>query len=356
MNVTQSGEAFPLDEARELTRDLMRPQAGIYWADFTFHMVLGWAAFYLALISPAVSAIGLAAYLVAGLALYRAVIFTHELAHLKKGTFKRFRLIWNLTCGFPLMVPSFTYHGVHNDHHTRDIYGQAADGEYLPFAVGAPHKIIAYMMLIFVLPLLFAVRFMILAPLGWVSVKISHLLFERLSSLTIDLGYRRVRSLKRDDATWPLQEFFSFLYGWSAVALVLTDVVPARLLLLWYLVAVLIFFLNSLRTLAAHAYRNPGDQPMSVAEQFLDSVDVPGQRFLTALWAPVGLRYHATHHLFPGLPYHNLARAYRRLEARLSDNHLYLAASRRSLWRALSQLWREAARSQRAAGEAGEGA
>ncbi len=29
---------------------------------------------------------------------------------------------------------------------------------------------------------------------------------------------------------------------------------------------------------------------------------------LPALWAPVGLRYHATHHLFMSMPYHNLGR------------------------------------------------
>jgi len=31
-------------------------------------------------------------------------------------------------------------------------------------------------------------------------------------------------------------------------------------------------------------------------------------------WAPVGLRYHALHHYFPGIPYHNLGFAYQRLD------------------------------------------
>ena len=46
--------------------------------------------------------------------------------------------------------------------------------------------------------------------------------------------------------------------------------------------------------------------------QLIDSIDTPGA-FWTELWAPVGLRYHALHHYFPGIPYHNLATAYRRL-------------------------------------------
>ncbi len=98
-------------------------------------------------------------------------------------------------------------------------------------------------------------------------------------------------------------------------------------LVLWYVIAMFIFLVNSLRTLSAHAYRNPGDQPMEFYEQYLDSINVPGN-FLTGLWAPVGLRYHATHHLFMSLPYHNLGEAQRRLVNGLSDNRLYLSTIR----------------------------
>lgn len=333
---------FPLAEAREITRDLFTPNPAIYWLDFLFHMALGWAAFYVVLVSPVFSALGLAAYVISALALYRAVIFTHELAHLKKGTFKFFRLVWNVTCGFPLMVPSFTYHGVHNDHHTRDIYGTDRDGEYIPFAVQKPYRIVAYMFLIFVLPIIFAARFLLLAPLSWLFASMGRFVWERASSLTIDLFYKRPAFSKRDDPTWRLQEIATCAYGWMAVALVATGTLPVKAIVLWYLVTTLIFLLNSLRTLAAHAYRNPGDQLMSVPEQYLDSVDVPGNFFLTPLWAPVGLRYHATHHLFPNMPYHATAKAQRRLTERLSDNTLYLKATRKSLWDALSTLWREA--------------
>jgi len=36
-------------------------------------------------------------------------------------------------------------------------------------------------------------------------------------------------------------------------------------------------------------------------------------------WAPVGLRYHALHHYFPGIPYHNLGFAYQRLITSLPE-------------------------------------
>jgi hypothetical protein len=36
-------------------------------------------------------------------------------------------------------------------------------------------------------------------------------------------------------------------------------------------------------------------------------------------WAPVGLRYHALHDYFPGIPYHNLGLAYQRLITSLPE-------------------------------------
>jgi len=74
--------------------------------------------------------------------------------------------------------------------------------------------------------------------------------------------------------------------------------------------------LNSLRTLAAHRYRSEGD-PMTATQQLLDSLNYPRAPWLIPLWAPVGLRFHALHHLFPSIPYHNLAAAHDRLTGML---------------------------------------
>lgn len=344
-NVMADPVAFPLKEARMLVRDLGKPIPWIYWTDFLFHIAMGWTAFVTALFAPPFSSLAIAAYFVASLCLYRAVIFTHELSHLKKGTFRGFRLVWNILCGFPLMAPSFMYHGVHNDHHARDIYGKTDDGEYLPFASQHPFKIIGYLLLIFILPIFFSARFLILGPISWFVPPLRRFVWERASSLTIDLTYRRPPLSRRDDPTSFPQEFVTSIYAWTFAGLLIVGIIPAKLIILWYLVLLLVFLLNSLRTLAAHGYRNPGTQTMSVPEQFQDSVDVPGNMFVTALWAPVGLRYHATHHLFPSMPYHSLGTAYWRLIRQLPDNKPYLLATRRSLWNALETLWRDASRS-----------
>ena len=337
---------FPIKEARSLVKDLMSPKENIYWVDYLFSITVGWSTFWYASTTAMFSPLWWVAYIVSSIAIYRAVIFTHELAHLKKGTFKLFRFVWNMTVGFPIMAPSFTYHGVHNDHHARDIYGTSADGEYLPFGAGPPWKLISYVFLSFILPLFIVIRSMLLTPLGILIPPLGRLVWERVSSLTIDINYRRRPMNKTDDPTSRLQEVMASAYGWAAVYLVLSGILPVQLLLMWYLVTAGALFLNSLRTLCAHAYRNPGEEKMTLSEQFLDGVDVPGNMF-TTFWAPVGLRYHATHHLFPNMPYHSLGAAHRRLRDQLSDNTLYMASSRRGMWHALTRLWADAAASQK---------
>ena len=64
--------------------------------------------------------------------------------------------------------------------------------------------------------------------------------------------------------------------------------------------------------LAAHRYDNDGQQ-LDLLGQLRDSITLGGWPILTALAAPLGLRYHALHHWLPSVPYHSLGVLHRRL-------------------------------------------
>ena len=98
--------------------------------------------------------------------------------------------------------------------------------------------------------------------------------------------------------------------------------------------------MNALRTLAAHCYRYSGDEVRDISEQLFDSVNIPNS-FLGVLWAPVGLRFHATHHLIPEMPYHNLGKTHQRLLEQFSKKNLYSKTNSNGLISTLVRLWRE---------------
>jgi len=107
-----------------------------------------------------------------------------------------------------------------------------------------------------------------------------------------------------------------------------------------YGVLTFVSFFNTLRVLGAHEYETDGT-PRDRHEQLSDSIDTPGGPW-TELWAPVGLRYHALHHFFPGIPYHNLRIAYRRIIEAVPEDSLYRESTSPSLRHSLSELYRRA--------------
>ena len=162
---------------------------------------------------------------------------------------------------------------------------------------------------------------------------------QKMSSLNIDLSYQRPQSSLDRNEGWKLQEVLTGIYGTSFIILILLKIIPAKAFFMWYCLVASVFIVNSIRTLVAHHYENAEESELSFTDQMLDSINNLGNRWTTPLWAPVGLRFHATHHLFPDLPYHALGEAHNRILENQGKDSLYRQTVQYGLWRSLVKLW-----------------
>lgn len=314
-----------LRAAAELTRDLHAPDPRIYWTDMLLSSAIGYGALAATMLAPTLL-LAVLAGAVAVLALYRASLFIHELTHVKHALLPNFRLGWNLLVGIPLLVPSFTYEGVHNLHHARTRYGTVEDPEYLPLALMKPWTLPVFLLAALLMPVAMLVRFAVLAPLSAVFPALRRVVVAKYSGLKINPAFERRPPEGELRTQWFWQELGASLFSIALLALVATGVIPLRDFGIYLAVVAGVAVINQVRTLVAHLWENDGE-PLTVTAQYLDSVNVPAPGFFAYLWAPVGLRYHALHHLLPSLPYHALDEAHRRLSAALEEASAYHKAN-----------------------------
>ncbi len=325
-----------LRAATALTRDIADARPGIFWPDMLLSAALGYAGLAGAILLDNPWA-ALASGLVAALALYRALLFIHELSHIHRDALPGFRLVWNLVVGIPLLTPSFLYEGVHTLHHARTRYGTVEDPEYLPLGLMKPWSLPLFLVIAALLPVALLLRFVVLVPLGAVIPPLRREVWARMSSLATNPQFRR----RPPEGDLAQLTFWQELGGslWAIALLSSTLWLGWRPLVIALAVVAATAVLNQLRTLAAHLWTNDGEA-MTVTAQYLDSVNVPPPGFLPEVWAPVGLRYHATHHLLPSLPYHALPEAHRRLTAELGLESTYQGANYRGLGTLIARLAR----------------
>jgi fatty acid desaturase len=163
---------------------------------------------------------------------------------------------------------------------------------------------------------------------------------EHWSSFVIDLSYRRTIRSQDPLFWWGAMEIACHLRAVVLVYVLVSGVEPwYNALLIWSLAST-ILLMNHVRTLAAHRYRSEGET-MTLEGQMLDSIDISACDLITLILCPVGLRFHAMHHMFPGMPYHNLATAHRRLRDQLPIDHPYHQSVYPSLWAPIGELVRE---------------
>lgn len=320
-----------IDEAiRAIPAEWFKASPAIYWSDFLGSAIVGWTAFVLAVLGAGWSRVLL--FAVAALALYRAVLFIHEITHRVQRDVPAFTFVWNALVGVPLLVPSFLYEGVHTDHHRQRTYGTEADPEYLPFGRRSPALIASYVIGSLFAPLLFVLRFGVLAPLSWIVPPVRRFVKERCSALVINHLYVRQTPIP---FAGRVQEIAAWALCWTAALLLWSGRLPIAALLVWAGMSAIVSGINAARTLAAHRYDHDehASAELSMNQQLLDSCTIATMQLPPiavrianvgrAVVAPVGLRYHALHHWIPSLPYHNLGRAHRLLVSVLAPDALY---------------------------------
>jgi fatty acid desaturase len=315
--------------ASELTRDLVAANPRVYYADFLASALAGYAGIATAILAQPL-ALALAGALVGVLALYRAGSFIHEITHLRPGAVPGFRLVWNILVGIPMLAPSFMYEGIHSLHHNRTKYGTVEDPEYLPLALMKPWTVPLFVVLAAFAPLALLLRYGVIAPLSLFVPPLRRFVVARYSGLVINPLFRRKPPEGDFRRAWAWQEAGASVWAMALIGLTASGILPLRDVAIFLGVVAAALVLNQIRTLVAHLWENDGSV-LTVTAQFLDSVNVPPPGLLPEIWAPVGLRYHAIHHLLPGVPYHNLAEAHRRLSAALPADSQYHGANRRGL-------------------------
>jgi hypothetical protein len=252
------------------------------------------------------------------LGLYRLGSFIHEITHMKADSVPGYRLGWNLIAGIPLMIPSFMYEGVHTLHHARNRYGTARDPEYMALALKPKLSLPLFVAVSALGPIGLIIRWAVLSPLSLLP-----------SALSINPDFRREPPVGAAKTRWNLMEAATSLFVIAVLASVAAGIIPLRAVLIWLGVLSASMVINQVRTLAAHLWENDGAE-MSITAQYLDSVNVPPPALLPALWAPVGLRYHA------------LGAAHRRLLAELPAGNAFHGGNHPSLAGVVARLWASA--------------
>lgn len=347
MGESRLSSRFSITQAKSLVKDLSQPKAWIYWTDFTLTALSGHTLFIVLLRSADIFpfsgaqlwGIRAALFAVVACLFMRMTMFIHELVHLPTNGYKGFRIWWNLLCGIPFLIPSFLYYP-HVDHHRRKHYGTDRDGEYLDLSHRHPSHILGFIGAALIVPFAAYFRFAFMTPISWFFPAFSAWVEKRASSMVVDIFYLRGDYGPKAKRIMRMQEVLCFLW---CIALVLRAPIKSGqlvdgFLIQAYLLSVTLILINNVRTLGAHRWMGDGRE-LSFEEQLLDSVNYPYRPWITELWGPVGTRYHALHHLFPSIPYHNLGVAHRRLQEGLPEDSIYHDTVRVTLLGAINELW-----------------
>ncbi|MEE9434603.1 MAG: fatty acid desaturase [Sphingorhabdus sp.] len=306
----------------KLTRPFMARDMRIYWADWllSYAALIGGAALWL----TAGTALAITGLIAGTYAAYRCGSFMHEIVHFdrrKKGEMA-FKGAWNLFFGIPIMSPSHLYDS-HLEHHMPDSFGTVRDPEYVPINnrsfLGLANFVFGHVLG----PISMVALRMLLNPVIWIFPSLGEkLMHGKGTALVINWDY--IPTGKQQPTGFDRFAIFAAtLLLYVYIALIATGVVPLLIAAKILILVVVSMVLNGVRTLVAHRYINYDGESVNKQAQLTDSINLVGNPLIGGLFAPVGLRFHALHHLVQTLPYHGLAKAHAKLMEELPAEDAY---------------------------------
>ncbi len=316
---------------KDSSRDFHQVKPWVYWRDMLIGTTVAYAAAGIFLASDPFSAWQIASFVVAVFWLYRVGSLVHEVAHLGGHELTSFKVAWNVLVGIPTLTPSTFFTAHHRDHHSQRVYGTPQDPEYVVNVCGrgSVWNVAVYFLVVAIFPLLVFLRFL-LAPLSFITPAVREYVLRHWSAFTFNWHYERPLT-RMNRKVFAALELMCWLRAACIPGAVLLGFTPWTRMFQLYLLGATVVTLNQLRQMADHHFEGDGGR-LSMADHILDSCNYVGRDLWTWLFFPMAIRFHALHHLFPSLPYHNLASAHAYLMRTLPNDSPYRGLEQPGWW------------------------
>jgi len=290
------------------------------YAELALTGILSWTAYVYLVVAP-LDGRWLLCFGLGNILLYRGLSFSHEVVHLHR-RLRWFRALYNAMFGFPHRVPAYTLLP-HRHHHSTKSYGTLDDPEYERWPDFSPWVLGRPLVSALFVPVFITLR---LGVWPWVLLvlprRVSEGTYRYASTLVMNVRYRRP-DMRDEQAEMRREDLLAASYFVAFCMVSASLSLFWKAFAVWYLQAWCVTAVNTYRALIAHRYMAHRAPSATRRAQVADAVTVEGS-WLTSLWAPIGLRYHSTHHYFPRVPYYNLAKAHALIKASVPPEHEYL--------------------------------
>ncbi|GHG79550.1 fatty acid desaturase family protein [Pseudodonghicola xiamenensis] len=287
-----------------IDRTFFIPRPSRYYRDFLIYL-FGFAAAFVWGIETSWPMIILP-WALAVLCLHRAGLFCHEVVHHgKTASLRGFRALYTWTVALIVMVPPLRFGLPHLAHHRLGVFGTHDDPQY-PLVRG---NRFAMIMVLLVIPFVVPFTNLLMTVTGALGAFRLERALDRWS--TEKLGFSLSSELDAAQQAEVRRHAQVTLVLFAAFVLLLPGALPfyyAVLVAGWALITARIPLEHELERLAQSS--GPHDQ---MADSF--TIESP----LALLIQPVGFRFHTAHHMYPGVPYHNLPALHEELKRSSPD-------------------------------------